>query len=391
MFFCFVVALIATPNSFGQDSALKDRDYLFGDWGGMRTRLADHGVEFELIGTGEYMNNFDGGMDEGDDFRWDTSLTITLDTEAAGWWENGEFFVHLQAQGGDGITEEYVGDFQVLSNIDADDYEQVSEFWYKHSFMDGRLTLKLGKMEANEDFAFVDYGGEFLNSSPDFSPTIPLVTFPDQDWGAVLGLEVNDWFSIHIGAYQARIDGGRSIGNTIDSLYGPMLMVEPSFHYDVDGKPGTFRIGAWWNGDDAESLDGMDSDETSGLYFTWDQLLYAENPADKEDEQGLGVFGQLGFSDDEYYEAEAYYGAGLQWAGPCDSRDADIIGLGIFHVELSDDGGFDADSETAFELFYKLQCTPWFSIKPEIQYIVNPGGTDNGDALVGGFRTEISF
>jgi porin len=377
--------------SYGEDSGSDNRSDLFGDWGGFRGRLADHGIEFELIATGEYMNNFDGGIDQGDDFRWDTSLTISLDTEAAGWWENGEFFMHLQAQGGDGITENYVGDFQVLSNIDADDYDQISEFWYKHSFLNERLTLKGGKLEANEDFAFVEFGGEFLNSSAGFSPTIPLVTYPDPDWGVVLGMQINDYFSLNIGIYQARVNGSRSIGNTLDSLYGPMFMVEPSFHYELGGKPGAFRAGAWWNGDDAESLDGMDTDDTSGIYFTWDQLLYAENADDEEDEQGLGIFGQLGFSDEKYYEAKAYYGAGVQWTGPCDNRDSDIVGIGIFHVKLSDEGGFDEDTETVFELFYKLQCTPWFSIKPEIQFITNPGGTDNDDALVGGFRTEISF
>ncbi|MBW1888858.1 MAG: carbohydrate porin [Deltaproteobacteria bacterium] len=98
------------------------------------------------------------------------------------------FFLHLQEQHGQGITNEHVGDFQVLSNIDDDDFKQISEFWYKHTLLDDRLWIKLGKMEANADFAFVDNGTEFINSSPGFSPTIPLVTYPNQDWGWELNL-----------------------------------------------------------------------------------------------------------------------------------------------------------------------------------------------------------
>ena len=47
-------------------------------------------------------------------------------------------------------------------------------------------------------------------------------------------------------------------------------------------------------------------------------------------------------------------------------------------------------SETAIEAFYKYQLTEFMSVKPDLQYIVNPGGAGR-DAIVAGVRLEISF
>jgi porin len=406
----------------------RDRDHLFGDWGGVRPRLEQHGVGLELLYTAEYFSNERGGIKRGGAYRADMSLSVEVDTGAAGWWENGEFFLHVQGQHGDGITEDYVGDFQVLSNIDADDYFQISEIWYKHFFLDRRLSLKIGKIESNADFAFVDYGGEFINSSAGFSPTIPLVTYPDQDWGLVVGVEPVAWFSMNVGLFQGDPDGGRSLGATRDHLRGPMVMIEPAFHYEIKGRAGHLRLGSWWNGSEFDRLglseeeptlfdqladelarfeqlaegrtqlgriepepEPRTRDEAYGFYVTWDQELYREKNGGEQSDQGLGVFAQYGWSDDRVMEASQYFGLGFQWTGPVRGRDADVLGLGVFHVELSDEADFEKANETVVELFYRAQIAPWFSIKPDAQYIANPGGSRRDDALALGARVELSF
>jgi carbohydrate-selective porin OprB len=42
-------------------------------------------------------------------------------------------------------------------------------------------------------------------------------------------------------------------------------------------------------------------------------------------------------------------------------------------------------------MFYKMQVTPFFSVKPDVQYVINPGGTAAGDALVARVRLDLAF
>ena len=382
----WLTLIVSTLCCTGVAQDPNERSTLFGGPLGIRAKAAEIGVSFELLYTGEVFQNTTGGIKTGGQYRQDLSLTIELNTSAAGWWSNGEFFAHYQFQHGSGITKKYVGDFQVLSNIDADNFDQLSELWYKHHFLDERLWLKVGKMDANSEFAFVDHGAEFLNSSPGFSPTIPLTSYPDQDWGAVLGLEFFERFTLNIGAFQGRPNGSRSLGNSASSLYGPLLIIEPVLHYTLDNKPGHLRLGYWYHGDQFDHLnEGGTDDHTDGWYVTWDQSL------SHEEGEGFGVFGQLGFSDSAVSEAESYAGAGVQYTNKVLYNDDDILGLGIFSVQFSDDANLEDDNETTVELFYKLHPRPWLSIKPDLQYIHNPGGSGSNDALAVGMRFEISL
>jgi porin len=373
-----------------------NHDHLLGDWGGHRSVLEEWGIEYELVYTGEFFGSLSGGLEEGNDYLGALSFMMGLDTEQAGLWAGGEFFLHVQSIHGKGITERYVGDFQSVSNFDAHDFVQISDFWYKHHFMEDRLWVKVGKMEANDDFAFVDYGVEFIHSSPGLIPTIPLPTFPDQDWGVVVGYDTQDWFSMNVGVFQGDPNGDRSLSQTFDSLVGPMVMAEPAFHYDLFALPGHFRVGAWWNGVNGEQFDRHAANpplyqDRYGFYLTMDQMVWKENPQDEEDEQGVGVVGQYGFTPEDRGEATYYVGGGLQWTGALPSRDQDVWGVGVFQAGFSEDAGFVDSAETVVEVFYKYQALGWMTLKPDFQYIIDPGGMGNGDAVAVGLRWEMVF
>lgn len=83
----------------------------------------------------------------------------------------------------------------------------------------------------------------------------------------------------------------------------------------------------------------------------------------------------------------------MQREGLIPERDADIIGLMASWAGLSDElgAGLTDDAELAVELFYKLQLGEYVSIKPDIQYIANPGGAGLDDAWVVTVRAELVF
>lgn len=382
------IASILTLMTFSPVYSENTSETLSEKWGTTKNDLGDKGLDVELVYTAEYFENFNGGIKEGGDYRGDVSLFVGLDTEEAGWWDKGQFFVHVQQQHGEGITERYVGDIQGVSNIDADHFLQISEFWYTHTFNDERAWLKVGKQDANEEFLTTEFGGEFLNSSPGTHPSAPIATSPDQDLGVMVSLEVKEDLRVLMGAYQARPDGGRSLGHALDSLRGPLYIVEPIIDYAIGDKAGQFHLGYWINNDDTKRLDASDSsDDLDGVYLTLDQVLLH----DENSKPVIGASLQYAKNDDRYMEVDTFYGASFEWFGPVDGRDDDIVGLGIYQAKLSGDGGFEKDHETVYELFYKFQLNSWCSVKPDLQYIVNPGGSDNPDATVLGVRAEFSF
>ena len=208
------------------------------------------GLSFEIVYLQDMFWNTRGGITTSDSGEYPRliGLYLELDTGKAGLWENGTFFLGFEHYSGNSPSGRTVGDWQMLDNIDADRFNQVSEFWYKQGFFDNKLWLKLGKMEANADFSYSETGLEFINSSAGLIPTIPIPSYPDQDWGAVLGIEPAGWFRCTFGIFQGDIDGSRAIGTTLGHLRGPMLIVEPSFRYDLGGLAGSLTVGAWWNG-----------------------------------------------------------------------------------------------------------------------------------------------
>jgi porin len=398
---------MASATAFASDAGLRlpgHEEFLscdhFSDnlWGLHSTLEEKLGLSFEILYLQDMFWNTRGGINTHNSGEYPRlfGLYLELDTTKAGLWENGTFFLGLEHISGNNPSQTQAGDWQWVSWIAS--YErrnQVSEFWYKHTFFDETVWLKLGKMEANYDFNYIEYSAEFINSSAMLNPTIPMPTYPDQDWGAVIGVKPADWFSCNFGVYQGKIDGNRSVGHTIDDLRGPMLLIEPSFKYDLGGLPGMVNIGVWWNGRRFEAYHNYPSNheyygKAYGLYGFMQQLLWKENPDAEDCGQGIALFAQYGWAAKNRSEIEDFVGAGLRWQGAMPERDDDVMGLGVFNIYFSDQAGFKEHSETAIELFYKAQITGWMALQPDVQYIANPGGQYK-DAVVIGGRVEFVF
>jgi len=69
---------------------------LSGDWGGLRTDLARHGLFFDLYSTSVYQDVMSGGLKTGSAFVQNTQVSINLDTGRAGLWPGGLFHFTLQ-------------------------------------------------------------------------------------------------------------------------------------------------------------------------------------------------------------------------------------------------------------------------------------------------------
>jgi porin len=376
-------------------------EQLTGDWGGARPWLAQQGISLEPWWIMDASQNWHGGVNtEGGAFRHLFGVDLTLDTEAMFGLPGGTFFVQFQNHTGPDSSVDDTGDFQVYSNIDADGRTQVAELWYEQWFLEDMFRVKVGKVEANSEFAYVDNGVEFIHSTPGFTPTISVFpSYPDPALSLNLFAYPTDYSYIGFGIYDGALQSGFNTGE-----YGPSTLGHEGWFYIGEGGfiwdggatrlNGRLGLGGWYhNGTFERFQEGKTQDGNGGFYITFDQMLWREQPEIEDDEQGIGMYVYTGHSDPDANEADHSVSGGLIWTGLVPQRDDDILGFGANYVHFSQKSGagFIEPYELAYELFYKIQITPALSIKPDLQYITNPGGAGLSDAFVATLRMEFAF
>lgn len=378
-----------------------DWEHATGDWGGLRPWLNEHGAIVELTYTGEVFSSLRGGIDTDDatEYRGNVDLTVTLDTERLGLWPEGTLFVYLQNGHGRGLTDDHVDDVQTLSNIDANAFTQISEYWIEQRLFENRLRIKLGKQDTNADFCALDYGGDFINSSFGVIPTVPLPTFPDPALGIAAILAPTDSIALGLGVYDGASNGRTSgFDTTFDGdggTFGIAELVLRTSLWDEAWRAGTYRLGIWYHSDEFEEITATPEPESfagnHGIYLAFDQRLHKEQ-ADPQDQQGIGAFAQFGWTPADRNPLTLYVGGGVTYTGALADRDQDVLGVGVAHARFSDrvkrlEG---RTHETAVETFYRAQITPWLVVQPDLQFVANPGG-DGNDAFIAGLRFAIDF
>jgi len=436
-------------------TSLWERDTLTGDWGGLRSRLASIGIEFETTYTGEFLANVRGGEKTGELYQGVVRSDLNLDIEKAGGWKGGAF--HVSGLWIAGSEPNYRNDIAGLtgvqylepSNISAYDTVRLYQLWLEQRFLDDRLTIRGGQLALDDwllcsDYACVFIGGThgwpaFLSALiPNGGPAYPV---------AGTGAMVTGRPCENIEVMGAVVDG--DVGDqTSESRHGThfafggdhgvLAVLEVKWQYNHDehatGLPGEVKIGGWFDSDYFDDLrydtqgvsledDGTLSGQASngeprshhyngGVYFNIDQKLWREM---LDSDEGLGAYCRIApWLPQDINPADLYVAGGLVYQGILPSRDQDVVGVAVAYVEISDRlrglqsdantiveaGGIPTtleygplpDYEMALEVTYKVVLAPWWTIQPDFQYIFHPGGSPAlKDAIVLGVRTTISF
>ena len=390
-------------------TTILERDTLTDGFFGAGPALEELGINVALGFTFVYQANVAGGLSTNDhDGRWAGSwnLELEFDMEKLLGIPGGTLFSAIEGSWSEGIGEDTVGSmFGISDDAGGDRAVDVSELWYEQALFGELLKIRAGKLDLTGGFecrgcpvafdgnAFAnDETGQFLNGALVNNPTVP---FPDNGLGMVLYVQPMEWFYVAYGVQDAEADA-RETGlhtafherddffSVVELGFVPFL---PSNNGDL---PGTYRFGFWYDPQKKDRFDGNTTEtDDNGYYVSFDQMVYRES-AEEEDTQGLGVFFRLGVADDELNEINTFWSIGCQYQGLIPTRDDDVIGLGVAQGRLSSGAGFHEHRETAIEVYYNAQITPWLSITPDFQYIDNPGGVAD-DAVALGIRVQMSL
>ena len=374
--------------------------YLFGDRDGKRLAQEESGYTFEATFTIDLMTNLEGGVDEGFDAPGNLDLIAGLDTGAAGWWNHGTFHLYLLANSG-GDPSARIGDFQVASNIEAVNTFKVYEAWYEHRFLEDRFSILLGLHDYNSEFYVLEYAGLFINSSFGIGAEVAQVgpsIFATTALATRLAWQPTENTYLKTVVYDGVPgDPGDPRGTHInfDQGDGLFLGLEGALLRGGDpSTPGYYKLGlgGWYHTKEFEDFSGAMRDDNSGFYIIGEQLLFTE----KDVSQGLGAFLQLGLTESDRNQVDLYIGAGIHYSGLLPGRDEDIVGLAFAHAGTS--GNFiDAnpgteEGETVVELSCQFAVTPWLTVQPDLQYIIDPGMVNTvDDAVVFNLRLQINL
>ena len=347
------------------------------------------GIRVEPVYWGEVFSNVRGGIATRNATHYQGLLDLAVigDFEKLGLPVSGEFFILGQCTHGRGLTEDYIGDSLVVSNIDSfEDRMQVGEYWWELHLLDGDVRVRLGKQDLNAEFLVVDLAGDFVQSGFGISPNLAVPTYPDSSAAAVVMADLTDAWLLKLGIWDG-IPDGRNWGFSGTGITFSAGELEYRYELANGRLPGTIDGGLLYRSA-GELAPGDHVGQGWGFYFDAEQIFWRENPLDEDDEQGLGGFLQYSkVYPDDLVEFPEYFGAGLVYQGLFPGRDDDGLGVGVAACRLNGGG---TNRETVIECYYKVALRPGAVLQPDVQYVVSPSGVER-DALAVGVRFVLAL
>lgn len=322
---------------------------------------------FEASYVGDAYYNAAGGLRTGGGFMGMGNIRVGFDTQRAGLWKGGQFFINGASIHGKSLTDNYLGDIQVASNIDAGEHNYLHELWFRQTL--GPVTITAGLQDLNAEFMVTEGGGEFINSSFGTPSTIalevPVPIFPLTGLGVSARWDISDRWAIQGAIFDGRqTDFDRNPHNVHWKFgHGEGILAMGEIHLD-----GRYKIGAYTHS----------GTRTWGLHGSVDQPI----------NDRVGMFAQIVVTPKSKATNNYYVGLGANLAGVFGDRDS--AGLAMAHAGMHKAG---ERHETTVELYYRYNFSENFSLQPDIQWIVNPAGSEYKlrNAVVGILRMNLTF
>jgi porin len=401
---------------------IPQRDYLAGDYDGIRTRLYERGIDIFANYQGEVFGNVSGGAvldslgQTRDVASYDGLLTFgaNLDLGKLIGWSGAKIYFSVLELHGSSLTHESLGDIAGFSNIYGYNTIRLGEVYFEQSFFNNQLRIQAGQLLSHDDFFGNSYEELFINGTLDeftllsanlpYSPLFPMATPAiqfDLEPGKTFFLKV----AIFSGSVQAQNVNRHSVIFPISKSSGAFLFNEIGFHLNNDngGLPGTYSVAAFYHTGtraDVGYRPGIVKDGDYGVFFMADQMVWRQNNEPGKKGPALGVWTRIGGAPAERNLVTFYADGGVSLLAPLPGRNDDVLAIGAACSKVSHhasqfnqtEGGQPLSTESVLEVTYNLQLAPWWQLQPDFQYYLKPSaGVHAANAAVLGLRTTITF
>jgi len=110
------------------------------------------GVTFTAEYTGEIFANLSGGIKTGAAYEGLLRLSLQLDLAQLLCWKGATVYGSMLYPAGEGLTDQYTGDLNRLSNIDAYDSVRLFELWFQQKLFGDLFSIRIGQIAADQEF-----------------------------------------------------------------------------------------------------------------------------------------------------------------------------------------------------------------------------------------------
>jgi len=432
---CAVIALAVVPSARAQDAGPDANGITSpsiatslpnnGDPGGIRKKLAEHGITYNLIYTNDILSNVSGGLRRGTIDQGKLEAQLTIDLEKLADWKGLSFYTNgFQIHNTGRIRRDYVGGMNTIAAIEAVPTTRLSELWVEQKFLNDKATFRIGQLAADSEFFFSDVSQIFLQTDyptitavnqPSGGPAYPLSTpgirlkfDPTSNVSVLLAMFNGDPAGPGPGDEQLRNRYGLNFRVTDPPLLFGEVQIKNNREKEAKGLATTLKLGGWTHvgsfDDKRFGIDGLSlADPASlgipirhagnaGVYGVIDQQLY--RPAGAAADGGISVFAMGSVSPSDRNLVDIYASGGIVFAGMVPGRPDDKFGASFIYARFSDNvRGFDADQiaftglplavrdyELNLELTYVAQIIPGWTVQPDFQYIWHPTVGDQPSA-----------
>lgn len=414
----------------------------FGDVWGARNWAHDNGVDFSVTYANNIAGNVTGGKSRGFTYADNISFGAAFDMEKIANIDGLTFVVSGLNRDGQSLSGNNIGNQFTVQQIYGGSTIMFYSLYLEQKLLDDKIGIKVGRFATGDDFASSSIYWLYMNNGIDGNPqSLPVNTqfsaYPWAVWAARLRIQpVEEWDNM-IGIYQVSdrifnpeyhgldwsIRGNDSFMLIAQTGWYPEFFKRPvpstatnDGKMIADGKTttsknvaptemkgykGHYWFGAYWTPWYFQQF-GTDqrANNSYGFYFHADQMIFQESPGS---DQGLQVWSAITLSPQQNIAKLPFQvNGGLVYKGLLPTRDDDFTTLGVVYGKFSrnyarnyenttPDGGYP-QFEVVLEAGYKIQINKFMFFQPDVQYVINPGGTGKIDnALVLGAQMGVTF
>ncbi|HEY1269756.1 MAG TPA: carbohydrate porin [Candidatus Binatia bacterium] len=406
----------AIPPAFGFDGPLGERLKLTGDSFGIRNKLADHGVTFDVNLIQFFQGVATGGKDR--DFKYGGKIDyfLNIDGDKAGLWRGFSATMHAETRYGEdvnGIDGMFsFGNFNMAFPKAGKNVTSITRLILSQLLAE-TFAVSVGKFNSLDDFTlnFTGRNGveRFMNSAV-VANIINARSVPYSTYGVGVSLLRDNTPLI---TFVVRDPDDHPTTGDLDKLFRHGVLLSGTLKLSVApaGLPGHQNVGVNWNSRKFTSIDpsslanipgtGIVTGKESGtwaLWYTFDQYLLVSR---SDPDIGLGIFGIAGISDGNPNPVRWNMTLGVGGNGLIPGRERDTFGGGYFRIGLSSDfkdllsgplapPGLAQRDEQGGEFFYNAELTPWCHLTGDLQ-IVAPSTKRLQTAVLPGVRLKVDF